>query len=213
MTRRVCAVTTSRAEYGLLRDVLRRLLREPGARLSLVVSGSHLDAGFGRTVREIEADGLPIAARVPLRAAGDRPEHAAEAMGRGVGAFARVFRRLRPDLLLLLGDRYELLAPACAAVALGVPIAHLHGGESTEGVVDEQVRHALTKLSHLHLVAAEPYRRRVLRMGEAPERVLTVGAPGLEAVARLEPLPRAELERRCGLPLDRPFAQIGRAHV
>lgn len=172
------------------------------------MSGSHLDAAFGRTEREIEADGLPIAARVPLRAAGDAPEQTAEAMGRGVGAFARAFRRLRPDLLLLLGDRYELLAPAAAAVALGLPIAHLHGGEATEGVIDEQVRHALTKLSNLHLVAAETYRRRVVQMGEDPSRVKTVGAPGLEAIAKLRPLSAAELEARTGLDLGRPFALL-----
>lgn len=202
MRRRICAVTTTRADYGLLRLILRRILEDRRLELSLVVSGAHLSSRFGSTVREIEADGLPIAARVPMLAADDRPVSAARAAGAGLGAFGGVLHRLRPDWLLLLGDRYELLAPASAAVALGLPIAHLHGGESTEGVIDEQVRHALTKLANLHLVAAEPYRRRVIQMGEDPSRVITVGAPGLEAAALLEPTPVAELEARLGMPLD-----------
>ncbi len=122
-------------------------------------------------------------------------------MGRATSDFAGVLRRLKPDVLVLLGDRYELLAPAAAAVALKLPIAHLHGGEASEGVIDEQVRHALTKLSYLHFVAAEPYRRRVVAMGEDPRRVFLSGAPGLENIARLKPLPDAELSKLIGLPL------------
>lgn len=162
-----------------------------------MVSGSHLLSAFGRTEKEIR---LPVAARVRLPG-GDDAAAMARSAGRGLEAFAKVFARLKPDLVLLLGDRYELLAPAAAAVALRVPLAHLHGGEASEGVIDEQVRHALTKLSYLHFVAAEPYRRRVVRMGEHPARVFLAGAPGLENVARLRPLPDEELSALVGLPL------------
>jgi UDP-N-acetylglucosamine 2-epimerase (non-hydrolysing) len=132
---------------------------------------------------------------------GDGALSMARAAGLGVAAFANAFERLRPDIVVLLGDRYELLAPAAAAVALSLPLAHIHGGEASEGVIDEQVRHALTKLSYLHFVAAEPYRRRVLRMGEHPRRVFLTGAPGLENVSRLKPLTDAELSELIGLPL------------
>ncbi|UPT74550.1 MAG: UDP-N-acetylglucosamine 2-epimerase [Elusimicrobiota bacterium] len=194
-------MTTSRAEYGLLEPVARAVAARRGLRLKLVVSGAHLDAAFGRTARDIR---LPVAARVPMPAAGDDAASLARAVGRAMGKFASVFAKLKPDVIVLLGDRFELLAPAAAAVALRVPIAHLHGGEASEGVIDEQVRHALTKLSYLHFVAAEPYRRRVLAMGEEPRRVLLSGAPGLENAARLEPLSDAELSRLIGLPLDPP---------
>jgi UDP-N-acetylglucosamine 2-epimerase (non-hydrolysing) len=197
--RKVCVVTTSRAEYGLLEPVARAIRARRDLRLQLVVSGAHLDPAFGRTEREIR---LPVAARVPMLPGDDGPVALAAALGRGAPAFARAFARLRPDLVVLLGDRYELLAPASAAVALRIPIAHLHGGEASEGVLDEQVRHALTKLSWLPFVAAEPYRRRVVRMGEDPRRVRLVGAPGLENALSLRPLPDAELSALIGLPLD-----------
>ncbi|MDX6769787.1 MAG: UDP-N-acetylglucosamine 2-epimerase [Elusimicrobiota bacterium] len=200
LSRKVCVVTTSRAEYGLLEPVARAIAARRGLRLQLVVSGSHLSRAFGRTERAIR---LPIAARIPMPA-GDDAASQAKAVGRAVGSFAAAFARLRPDLLVLLGDRYELLAPATAAVALKIPIAHLHGGEASEGVIDEQVRHALTKLSYLHFVAAEPYRRRVIAMGEDPRRVFLSGAPGLENAAGLKPLPDAELSKLVGLPLTPP---------
>lgn len=201
MSRKVCIVTTSRAEYGLLEPVARAVAARRGLRLQLVVSGAHLGAAFGRTARDIR---LPVAARVAMLADGDDALSQTRAAARGAAAFASTFSRLKPDVLVMLGDRYELLAPALAAVALKIPIAHLHGGEASEGVIDEQVRHALTKLSWLHFVAAEPYRRRVVRMGEDPRRVHLAGAPGLENIAALEPLTDAELSRLIGLPLTPP---------
>lgn len=198
MSRKVCVVTTSRAEYGLLEPVARAIRARRSLKLQLVVAGAHLDAAFGRTERDIS---LPVAARVPMPVAGDDAVSQARAVARGTAAFVDVFARLKPDVLVLLGDRYELLAPATAAVALKLPIAHLHGGEASEGVIDEQVRHALTKLAWLHFVAAEPYRRRVVRMGEDPRRVHLVGAPGLENIASLRPLSDASLSAKLGLPL------------
>lgn len=198
---------------------MRAVAARRGMRIQLVVSGSHLSAAFGRTADEIA---FPIAARVPMDLSGDDPASSARAVAGALPGFVDAFARLKPDVALLLGDRYELLAPAAAAVALRLPIAHLHGGEASEGVIDEQVRHALTKLAWLHFVAAEPYRRRVVRMGEDPARVHLVGAPGLENIAALRPLPDAELEKLVGLPLfppplavtyhpsgPRPLAELG----
>lgn len=209
MKRRTVAVlTTSRADYGLLRGTMRALAHEPSMRLRVIACGSHLDRTRGLTVREILRDGFPVAARIASTPAGDDALDVARAVGRAASGFAQAYARLKPDLLVVLGDRWELLSACSAAVGAGVPIAHLHGGESSEGVIDEQVRHAVTKLAHLHLPAAEPYRRRILQMGEEPRRVALVGAPGLENISRLSPVPRKELERRTGLLLDEPFVVV-----
>jgi UDP-N-acetylglucosamine 2-epimerase (non-hydrolysing) len=204
----VAVLTTSRADYGLLRGIMRGIAHEPSLRLRVIACGSHLDRSRGFTVREIERDGFAVEARVASTPDGDDPLAVARAVGRAASGFAAAYGRLRPDLLVVLGDRWELLSACSAAVAAGVPIAHLHGGESSEGVIDEQVRHAVTKLAHLHLPAAEPYRRRILQMGEEPRRVALVGAPGLENLSALSPVPRRELERRVGLSLERPFAVV-----
>lgn len=204
--RRIAVLSTSRADYGLLYWLLRGLARDSKLELQLIVCGSHLSRLFGRTVRLIRADGFKIAAEVKLMPASDSVADAARAAGRGTLGFAAAFERLRPDILVMLGDRFELLSAASAAVVMRLPIAHIHGGESSEGVLDEQVRHAVTKLSHLHFTAAGAYRRRVIGMGEDPRRVFDVGAPGLEFIRRLTPLPRTELERRTGLDLSAPFA-------
>jgi UDP-hydrolysing UDP-N-acetyl-D-glucosamine 2-epimerase len=206
MRRRTIAVlTTSRADYGLLRATMRAIAHEPSLRLSVIACGSHLDRSLGLTMREITSDGFAVAARVASKPAGDDALAVARALGRAACGFAAAYARLKPDLLVALGDRWELLAACSAAVAAGVPIAHLHGGESSEGVIDEQVRHAVTKLAHLHLPAAELYRRRILQMGEEPRRVVLTGAPGLENLAALAPESRAELEGLVGLSLDEPF--------
>lgn len=206
MRRRTIAVlTTSRADYGLLRATMRAIAHEPSLRLRVIACGSHLDRSLGLTLREITGDGFAVAARVASKPDGDDALAVARALGRAACGFADAYARLRPDLLVVLGDRWELLAACSAAVAAGVPIAHLHGGESSEGVIDEQVRHAVTKFAHLHLPAAELYRRRILQMGEEPRRVVLAGAPGLENLAALAPVPRAELERLAGLSLSEPF--------
>lgn len=204
----LAVLTATRAEYGHMRWIIRGAHRDPAVRLQLIVAGMHLDRAFGRTVDEIRADGIPVAARVPLPLGDDTALGTIRAIGAGLPAFGSAFSRLKPDILLVLGDRYELLAAVPAAAALGIPVAHLHGGEATEGVLDELVRHAVTKLSYLHLTAAEAYRRRVIQMGEHPSRVLNVGAPGLEGIARLERLSRAELEAGLRFPLDGKLALV-----
>ncbi|AWK90248.1 UDP-N-acetylglucosamine 2-epimerase [Azospirillum thermophilum] len=201
MTRRICVFTGGRAEYGHLRGLMRHLDADPGVTLRILVSGMHLAAEFGHTVDVIEADGFTIAARVEMLLSGDTPSATCASMGLGLIRFADALDRLRPDLLVVLGDRFEALAAAQAALVLGIPIAHLHGGEASEGVLDEAFRHAITKLAHLHFAAAEPYRQRIIQLGEAPDRVFTVGAPGLDGVGDGPPMDRTELEEELGFRL------------
>ena len=203
--RRIAVVTGTRAEYGLLSPILRLILSARSLRLQLLVTGKHLLPAFGRTVREIEADGFPIAARIPSGLSSDSEAAVSASMARITAGCARAFARLEPDLLLLLGDRYEVLAAAAAAVPFRLPIAHIHGGESTEGAIDEQIRHSVTKLSHLHFTATAAFRRRVIQMGEDPRRVFAFGAPGLDDVRTAASLGRDELARGLGLPLSRPW--------
>lgn len=199
--RKICVVTGSRAEYGLLRWVMDGLQRSPQLSLQVIATGMHLSPEFGLTAREIEADGYRIDRKVEMLLSSDTPVGITKSMGLGMIGFADALAELKPDLLLVLGDRYEILAAAAAAMVARIPIAHLHGGESTEGVIDEPIRHSVTKMSHLHFVAAEDYRRRVIQLGESPEHVFNVGGLGIDNILRLERLSRAELERSLGLTL------------
>jgi UDP-N-acetylglucosamine 2-epimerase (non-hydrolysing) len=204
MARTIGVVTVARSDYGHLVPLLEALRDTPDITLQLYVAGAHLSPRFGSTVRAIEADGWPITARIETTGDSDAAVDVAAGAGAGVTGFARAFARGRPDVIVLLGDRVEMLAAAVAALPLAIPVAHLHGGEVTEGAIDEQARHAITKLAHLHFPAAEPYARRLRQMGEEPWRVHCVGAPGLDRFARQAAMPREELARRIGLPLRRP---------
>jgi UDP-hydrolysing UDP-N-acetyl-D-glucosamine 2-epimerase len=204
MARTIGVVTVARSDYGHLVPLLEALRGTPGITLQLYVAGAHLSPRFGSTVRAIEAGGWPISARIETTSASDEAVDVAAGVGAGVAGFARAFARGRPELLVLLGDRTEMLAAAVAALPLVIPVAHLHGGEVTEGAIDEQARHAITKLAHLHFPAAEPYARRIRQMGEEPWRVHCVGAPGLDRFARRAAMSREELAHRIGLPLRRP---------
>lgn len=206
--RRIAVLTTSRADYGLLHWLMRGIEADPATKLLVIATGAHLSKAYGRTVDAIAADGFKLAARVNTTPSVDTPAGVARALGKGASAFAEALIALKPDLLVVLGDRWELLAACSAAVALRIPIAHIHGGESTEGALDEQVRHAVSKLAHLHFTAAESYRRRLIRMGEDPERVFNFGAPGLESLRRTRKLTRGELESRLGFPLSAPLAAV-----
>ncbi len=194
MSRRICVVTGTRAEYGLLRWVIEGISRSCALELQLVVTGMHLSPEFGFTYREVESDGYAIDARVEMLLSSDSAVGVAKSMGLGLIGFADVFERLRPDIVVLLGDRFEILAAASAALVARIPIAHLHGGETTEGAFDEAIRHAVTKMSHLHFVAAEPYRQRVIQLGEHPDRVHLVGGLGVDAMRRVALLDRNALE-------------------
>lgn len=200
--RSIGVVTTSRADYGIYRPLLRAIQADPELELDLIVSGMHLAPQYGLTVREIEAEGVPIAARVPTLLAEDTPLGVARSLGRGVAELAQALEGLRPDILVVLGDRYEMFAAALAALPLKLPVAHIHGGELTQGAMDDALRHAMTKLSHLHFVATEEYGRRVRQMGEEPWRVTVCGALSLQNLENLTLLGRGELEDRLGLALE-----------
>jgi UDP-hydrolysing UDP-N-acetyl-D-glucosamine 2-epimerase len=175
-------------------------------RLQVVVTGMHFAERFGTTYREILADGFVIDAKVDMLVDADDPVSVTKSIGRGVIGFADVFETLQPDVLVVLGDRFEILAAVQAAMFARVPIAHIHGGELTEGAIDDSVRHAVTKMSHLHFTAAEAYRRRVVQMGEHPGCVFNTGAPGVDNVKRIQPLSRENFESAIGMPLgDCPF--------
>jgi len=199
--RRVCVVTGSRAEYGLLWWVLHDLRAAPGAELQLVVTGMHLAPEFGLTVRQIEADGFAIARRVETLLAGDSPAAVARSIALGVIGMSDALAALAPDLVVVLGDRSEIFAAAQACLVHSIPLAHIAGGDTSEGAIDESMRHAITKIAVLHLVTNEESARRVLQMGEDPDRVHVVGSPGLDHLKRRPLLARAQLEAALGAPL------------
>lgn len=200
--RRIAVVTGGRADYGLLRPVMTAIKREPSLVLQVIAAAAHLSPAKGMTVRDIEADGFVIAARVEMLHEGDTPLATAKSIGTGTQGFADAFATLKPDIVVLLGDRFEILAAAAAALPLGIPLAHIHGGEASEGAYDEQIRHAVTKMSHLHFVAAEPYRKRILAMGENPDNVTVTGAPGLDNIATVPAMTRQQLADALEFPLD-----------
>jgi len=205
--RRIAYLSGTRADFGLVQSTLRKLHARNDAQVEVLVTGMHLSQAYGLTVREIEAAGLPITARVPVDVDTRTPLSMVQAVGQAVQGLADALHRSRPDLLLVLGDRGEMLAGALAALHLGVPVAHLHGGERS-GTVDEPVRHAITKLSHVHLVATEESRDRVVRMGEDPAQVHVVGAPSLDDIAARESAPRAAVLQRLGLPVGARYVLV-----
>ena len=200
--RHIAVVTTSRADWGHVEPVLRGLRARDDVRLSLLVGGAHLEARFGKTIECVREAGYSVAAEIPFLAADDSDQGMAEGIGRATLGFAEHLGHLRPDILLLTADRFEMLAPASAALALRIPIAHIEGGEISEGAIDQQVRDALTKMSHLHFVPTEEAAVRVMAMGETPWRVSVTGAPSLDHLI-LDDLPtRESLEAAIGMPLD-----------
>jgi UDP-hydrolysing UDP-N-acetyl-D-glucosamine 2-epimerase len=196
MVRKICVFTGTRAEYGHLYYLMKEIEADPRLTLQVLVSGSHLAREFGETWQQIAHDGFQIDEKVDMQLGDDSPVGVARAMARGLAGCAEALDGLKPGIMVVLGDRYETLAAAEAALLLGIPIAHIHGGEATEGAIDEQIRHAITKMAHLHFAATEPYRERILQMGEAPERVFNVGAPGLDHIGNTKLLSRSELERK-----------------
>jgi len=197
--RTIGIVTTSRADFGIYQPILRALMARPDVDARLVVSGAHLDERFGLTVREIEDAGFRVDSRVPVHVRGDRRVDVAEAIGHAVCGFSRCFAESAVDLIVVLGDRYEMFAAAIAAAPLKLPIAHIHGGELTTGAFDDAMRHAMTKLSHLHFTSTDVYAARVRQMGEEPWRVVVSGAPGLDNLASFEPVSATEFNEAVGL--------------
>lgn len=199
--RKICVVTGTRADYGLLKPLLAELRDDPAASLQTVVTGMHLAPEFGLTYRQVEGDGFLIDARVESQLASDTGVGAAKSLGLGVIGMADALARLAPDILVLLGDRYETFAAAQAALLLRLPVAHIAGGDTTEGAFDEALRHAITKMAALHFVTNEAARKRVIQLGEDPARVYNFGSPGLDTLRLLEPATRGALEAELGLKL------------
>jgi UDP-hydrolysing UDP-N-acetyl-D-glucosamine 2-epimerase len=204
--RRICVVTGSRAEYGLLRPLIFELVASPRYELQLAVTGTHLSARHGRTIDEIHADRIPVVFEAPIvEAPDDSRLSVTRAMASALAQFGDGFARLRPDLVIVLGDRYEIFAVAQAAFMAGVPIGHLHGGEVTEGAWDDAIRHAITKLSHIHFCAADAYARRIMQMGEEARHVHVVGAIAVDIARTLaQEMTRDEIDRDLGLALREP---------
>ena len=201
--RRVCVFTGTRAEYGLLAPLMEAIRADAGLELKVIVSGAHLSPEFGLTYREIEEGGFVIDEKIDMLVSSDTACGAAKSMGLCMIGMGSALERLRPDVLVVLGDRYEVLCAAAAALTAGVPVAHLHGGECTFGAIDESIRHAVTKMSHLHFTATETYRRRVIQMGEEPWRVINAGAIGLDGLDGVEFWSRERLEEDLGIRFGR----------
>lgn len=201
--RRICVVTGGRADYGLLYWVMRDIAADPALALQLIVTGAHLEPRFGETVKVIEADGFRIDARVPLGLYDDSPEGVGRSMAAALAGVGEAIGRLQPDLLLVLGDRYEILAAVSAALVHALPVAHIAGGDITRGAIDDAARHAVTKLSHVHLATHEAAARRLRQMGEEAWRVHVVGSPGLDHLRRTPLLDQPALEAALGRPLGR----------
>ncbi len=204
MTRRIAVVTSSRADYSHLYWPLRELQAHPDVELGVIAFGAHLSPEFGGTIREIEKDGFPIVARIECLLSSDTDTGMAKTVGLATLSLADALTAWRPDLLLLIADRYEMLAPASVALALRIPIAHIEGGEVSQGAVDDAVRNALTKLAHIHFTSTPLARRRVIAMGEEPWRVHRAGAPSLDHLRRSKLLTRDQLQQRLNLDLNQP---------
>jgi UDP-hydrolysing UDP-N-acetyl-D-glucosamine 2-epimerase len=206
--RKICVVTTSRAEFGLLCRIMRAIKADRALLLQVIASGMHLEARFGRTWREIQGEGIKIDRKVRMCLTGSSQIANVNSLSLGLKGFGRAISDLKPNIVVLLGDRFELLAPAIAALMLQVPIAHIHGGELTEGAIDDAVRHALTKMASLHFPATEIYRRRIIQMGEEPSQVFNFGAPGLDQLHDAHLLTRSQLESELDFALNGPVAIV-----
>ena len=200
---KICIATGTRAEYGLLKPLIEKISADDEFTLQLLVTGAHLSPEFGLTYRQIEFDGYRIDAKVEMLLSSDTEEGITKSMGLGMIGYADAFKQLSPDLLVILGDRYEMLAVASTALIFRIPIAHIHGGELTEGAYDDAIRHAITKMSALHFTSTEVYRQRVIQLGEQPERVYNVGAIGLDNIRSLQLLSRDELEKELNITFNR----------
>lgn len=202
--RKICVVTGTRAEYGLMSRLIRLINDSDKIQLQLIATNMHLSPRFGNTYQEIEADGIKIDKKIPI-IDDNAPDTSVEtllSMSRALSGFAEAYAELRPHLIVVLGDRYEILAAATAALIERIPVAHLHGGEITEGAYDDAIRHSITKMSHLHFTSTEEYRRRVIQLGEQPERVFNVGALGVENIKKLPLMSKEEVEKEIDFKID-----------
>lgn len=208
MKKKISVLTATRAEYGLLKPLINKLNKVDEFDVRIVVTGAHLSSEFGLTYKEIEKDGINIDKKIEILLSADTPSAISKSMGLAMISFSDYFEMLNPDILIVLGDRYETLAIATVAMNQRIPIVHLHGGETTEGALDESIRHALTKMSYLHFTSTEEYRNRVIQLGENPERVFSVGAIGIENILNENLMDKLELQKSMNFTLDKPYAMV-----
>lgn len=208
MKKIISILTATRAEYGLLKPIIKKLNMVNEFDVKIVATGMHLSSEFGMTYHEIEQDGFIIHKKIEILKDGDTPTGVSKAMGHALFGFSEYFDELKPDLLIVLGDRYETLAVCIAAMNARIPIAHLYGGETTEGAIDEAIRHAITKMSYLHFTSTKEYRNRVIQLGESPDRVFQVGAMGIENIRNTDLLSKEELEKSLKISLKKPYAVV-----
>lgn len=206
--RKICVVSGSRADYGLLYWLMKEIKKDPDLILQIIVTGMHLERRFGLTYKEIIRDGFKIGGKVNMRLNSDTDQGITKSVGLGTIGFGRVFKKIKPDIVVILGDRFEMLSAASAALLSRIPIAHIHGGEITEGSYDDAIRHAITKMSHLHFAAHQDYARRIIQMGEDPRRVFAFGAPNIDSIKKLKLLTKKELEKVLDFKLDRDVALV-----
>lgn len=200
--RKICVVTGSRAEYGLLNGLMKAIHEDADLQLQVIATNMHLSPEFGLTFREIEKDGFTINKKVEMLLSSDTPNATAKSVGLGTIGFADAYEDLQPDMIVVLGDRYEILSAVSTALFYKIPVAHLHGGEITEGAYDDCIRHAITKMSHLHFTATEEYRNRVIQLGEQPDRIFNVGAIGIENIKKVPLMSKKELEESIGFEMS-----------
>ena len=208
MRRKICVLTGTRAEYGIMSMLMKTLKEDPRVELQIIATNMHLSPEFGLTYKEIEADGFKIDRKVEMLLSSDTHVGTVKSMGLASIGFADAYEELNPDLIVILGDRYEMLAAASAAIIFGIPIAHLYGGEITEGAYDDAIRHAITKLSYLHFTSTDEYRKRIIQMGESPERVHWVGSLGVDNISKEKIMTLGELEESIGHSLDEGFMLV-----
>ena len=205
MRKKICVVTGTRAEYGLLFWVLKAMKHEKSIDLKIVVTGMHLSPEFGLTFKEIEKDGFKIDKKVDILMSSDSSVGISKSIGLGIMSFSELFMEINPDLLFVVGDRYEIFSAVSAAMICKIPVAHCHGGEATSGLIDEPIRHSITKMSHFHFTSTSVYQQRVIQLGENPKNVFNVGALGIESINKLNFLSKKELEKQMNFKLDGKF--------
>ena len=201
--KKICVITGSRAEYGLMSRVMRLIKEDTDLQLQIIATNMHLSVEHGKTYKEIEADGFVIDRKIPILSASDTANATAKSVGKGIIGFADAYEDLQPDKIMVLGDRFEILAAVSAALFYKIPVIHLHGGEITEGAYDDAIRHAITKMSHLHFTSTEEYRQRVIQMGENPKTVYYVGALGCDNIRQTPLMNKEELEKSLNFSIDR----------
>ncbi len=208
MKKNICIITGTRAEYGLLCPLIKKISEDDKLNLQLVVTGMHLSPEFGLTYKQIEEDGYKIDEKVEILLSSDTSIGISKSMGLAMISFSEVFDRLKPDMVVVLGDRYEIFSAVSVASISRIPVCHLHGGETTEGAFDENLRHSITKMSYLHFTSTEEYRKRVIQLGESPDRVFNVGAIGIENIKKMNLLSKEKLERSINFKLDKKYAVV-----